>query len=243
MTNEQMSIPVLECRNITKHYKKNVNVLENFNCVVPSGKIVGLLGPNGCGKSTLIKLISGLLMPNDGQIFVCGEPRSEETLKYISYLPERTYFNSYMKVTQLLDYFSDFYEDFDRQRAENMLSDLKIDPKASLRTLSKGTKEKVQLVMVMARRAKLYLLDEPIAGVDPAAREYILSTIINNYDPSATIIITTHLIYDIEPVLDDFVFLGNGGKIILSGNADEAREQYGMPLDGIFREVFRCLGR
>lgn len=239
MVNEEMRVPVLECRNLTKCYKKKFPVLENFNCVIPSGKIVGLLGPNGCGKSTLIKLISGLLLPNNGEILICGEQRSDESLKHISYLPERTYLDSSMKVSQLIEYFADFYEDFDSSRAYEMLNKLQIDPKAVLRTLSKGTKEKVQLIMVMARRARLYLLDEPIAGVDPVAREYILSTIIGNYNPDATIIITTHLIYDIEPILDEFVFLGNGGKIILSGNVDEVREQYGTSLDGVFREVYR----
>ncbi len=235
-----MSDIVLNCKELKKSYKKGRPVLDGFNCALPRGRIIGLLGPNGCGKSTLMKLICGILQPDGGEIEICGEKRSEKTNAYVSYLPERTYFNSWMKVDELIKYFSEFYADFDAALARKMLSDLKIDTKCKLRTLSKGTKEKVQLVMVMARRAKLYLLDEPIAGVDPAAREYILNTIIGNYNPEATVIITTHLIHDIEPVLDDFAFLGFGGQIILSGNCDEVRAERGMSLDEIFREVFRC---
>ncbi len=233
-------VPVLRFENLSKSYKKNTPVISGLDLEINSGKIVGLLGPNGCGKSTLIKMVSGLLVPSGGKIYVCGEERSEASNALISYLPERTYFSSGMTVNSLIKFFSDFYADFDEERARFMFDDLKINTKASLRTLSKGTKEKVQLILVMSRRAKLYLLDEPIAGVDPAARDYILSTIIRNYDPSATIIITTHLIYDVEPVLDEFIFMGQGGEILLSGNADEAREKYGKSLDGIFREVFRC---
>lgn len=235
-----MSIAVLECKDLKKSYKKKQMVLDGLNLEIPSGKIIGLLGPNGCGKSTLMKLICGLLQPDDGEIIICGEKRSEKTNAYVSYLPERTYFNSWMKVDELIKYFSEFYMDFDAALARKMLADLKIDPKDRLRTLSKGTKEKVQLVMVMARRAKLYLLDEPIAGVDPAAREYILNTIIGNYNPEASVIITTHLIHDIEPVLDDFAFLDFGGKIKLSGNCDTVRAESGKSLDELFREVFRC---
>ena len=235
-----MSVPVLKCIGLKKSYKKKHPVLKDFNFELQSGRIVGLLGPNGCGKSTLMKLICGILQPDEGEIAICGEPRSEKTNAYVSYLPERTYFNSWMKVDQLIKYFSEFYADFDADLARNMLADLKIDTKSRLRTLSKGTKEKVQLVMVMARRAKLYLLDEPIAGVDPAAREYILNTIISNYNPEASVIITTHLIHDIEPVLDDFAFFGYGGQILMSGNADEARAKNGKSLDELFREVFKC---
>lgn len=235
-----MNDMVLNCKNIKKSYKKGQPVLNDFNCALPSGKIIGLLGPNGCGKSTLMKLICGILQPDGGEIEICGEKRSEKTNAYVSYLPERTYFDSWMKVDQLLKYFSEFYADFDEALARKMLADLNIDTKSKLRTLSKGTKEKVQLVMVMARRAKLYLLDEPIAGVDPAAREYILNTIIGNYNPEATVIITTHLIHDIEPILDDFAFLSFGGQIVLSGNCDEVRAERGMSLDEIFREVFKC---
>ena len=231
---------ILECRGITKSYKHGVNVLENFDLEIPEGKIVGLLGPNGCGKSTLIKLIAGLLQANSGTILVGGEEIGDKTRAMVSYLPERTYFNSWMKVDDIISYFEEFYADFDKARAYSLLENLGIDKNAKLRTLSKGTKEKVQLILVMARRAKLYLLDEPIAGVDPAARDYILSTIIGNYNPEATVLITTHLIHDIEPVLDEFMFIGTGGEIRLSGVADEVRAEYGKSLDEIFREVFRC---
>ncbi|MBO5744228.1 MAG: ABC transporter ATP-binding protein [Clostridia bacterium] len=234
---------ILECRNLTKSYKKGFNVLNNFNIQIPAGKIIGLLGPNGCGKSTLIKLITGLLQPNSGEILIDGMPVSEKTCAIVSYLPERTYFNPRMVVSDLIKYFEDFYPDFDTNRAYSLLKILDIDPSQKLKSLSKGTKEKVQLILVMSRRAKLYLLDEPIAGVDPAAREYILSTIVNNYDPEATIIITTHLISDIEPILDDFVFLTYGGNILASGSVDEAREASGKSLDELFREVFRCYAK
>ena len=233
-----MSDFVLSCKNLCKSYRHPV--LNNLNVDLPSGKIIGLLGPNGCGKSTFMKLVSGLLVPNSGEIYVCGEPRSEKTNAYISYLPERTYFSSGMKVDELISYFSDFYKDFDVTIARSMMADLGIDTAARLKTLSKGTKEMVQLIMVMARRAKLYLLDEPIAGVDPAARDYILKTIIGSYNPEASVIITTHLIHDIEPIIDVFVFMGPGGQILMSGNADEAREEHGKSLDDLFKEVFKC---
>ena len=231
---------ILECKGLTKSYKKNFPVLYNFNLEIPAGRIVGLLGPNGCGKSTLMKLISGLLQADSGEIAVGGVPVGEKSKALISYLPERTYFSSNMKVSELVDYFEEFYEDFDTQRAYRLLADLGIELGANLKSLSKGTKEKVQLILVMSRDAKLYLLDEPIAGVDPAAREYILSTIVSNYNPEATIIITTHLITDVEQVLDDFVFLGFGGRILMSGNAEEARNESGKSLDELFKEVFRC---
>ena len=234
-----MSEIVLSCTDLCKSYHKK-QVLKNLNVDLPSGKIVGLLGPNGCGKSTFMKLVCGLLVPNDGEIRICGEPRSEKTNSLVSYLPERSYFSNSMKVNELIRYFSDFYEDFDADRAVSMMQDLRIDTTAKLKTLSKGTKEKVQLIMVMARRAKLYLLDEPIAGVDPAARDYILQTIIGNYDPEATVVITTHLIHDIEPILDEFLFMGYGGKILMSGVADEARATHGKSLDELFKEVFSC---
>ena len=230
---------VLEVKNLNKSYKRNVPVLSEFNLSIPAGRIVGLLGPNGCGKSTLIKLISGLLQPDNGEILVDGNEIGEKTKAVISYLPERTYFNSWMKIEELVNYFEEFYADFDKTRALTLLSDLGIDRKAKLKSLSKGTKEKVQLILVMSRNAKLYLLDEPIAGVDPAAREYILSTIVSNYNPDASIIITTHLISDVEQVLDDFYFLSFGGEILMSGNAEEARNESGKSLDMLFREVFR----
>ena len=231
---------VLECKGLKKAYKKGKYVLDDFNLTVEGGKIVGLLGPNGCGKSTLMKLISGLLVADGGEIAVCGEPVGDKSKALVSFLPERPYFSASMSVNAMMDYFGDFYEDFDRELALRMLADLDIDPKARMRTLSKGTKEKVQLILVMARRAKLYLLDEPIAGVDPAARDYILQTIIGNYNPEATVVITTHLIHDIEPVLDEFAFMGYTGKILLSGVADEVRAERGKSLDELFREVFKC---
>lgn len=231
---------ILECKNLSKAYKKNVPVLQNFNLEIPAGRIIGLLGPNGCGKSTLIKLIAGLLQPNSGEITVAGYPIGEQSKAFISYLPERTYFSSGMRVDGLVKYFEEFYADFDSERAYKLLADLNINPKARLKTLSKGTKEKVQLILVMSRDAKLYLLDEPIAGVDPAAREYILSTIVSNYNPEASIIITTHLITDVEQVLDDFVFLSFGGQILKAGNAENTRNETGKSLDELFKEVFKC---
>ena len=231
---------ILECKNLTKSYNKNFAVLRDFNMAIPAGRIVGLLGPNGCGKSTLIKLISGLLQPNSGEIYVGGYPVGPQSNGLISYLPERTYFSSGMKIEGLVTYFEEFYEDFDSERAYKLLKDLGIDPKANLKTLSKGTKEKVQLILVMSRDAKLYLLDEPIAGVDPAAREYILSTIVSNYNPEASIIITTHLITDVEQILDDFIFLSYGGRVLKVGNAEEVRNETGKSLDELFKEVFRC---
>ena len=235
-----MNTPVLTCTNLCKSYVGGLPVLNNLTCSFPTGKIMGLLGPNGCGKSTLIKLVSGILVPDSGEIRICGELRSEASNALISYLPERTYFNSWMRVDDLIAYFSEFYEDFSETNARSMMADLGIDTHAKLKTLSKGTREKVQLIMVMARRAKLYLLDEPIAGVDPAARDYILQTIIGNYNPEATVVITTHLIHDIEPILDEFAFMGFGGRIMLAGNADEVRAEQGKSLDELFREVFKC---
>lgn len=244
MKKEEMLVPIagepiLKCEHLRKSYGSK-HVLDDFNIALPSGKIVGLLGPNGCGKSTLLKLISGLLVPNSGTIEICGHPRSELTNSMISYLPERSYCSSSMRVTELLEIFSDFYADFDRTLAEQMLRDLSIPFGSPLKTLSKGMKEKTQLTMVMSRRTKLYMLDEPIGGVDPASREYILGKIIGGYNKDATVIITTHLITDIEPILDEFAFIGQGGKIIRSGSAEDARVEYGKSLDEQFREVFKC---
>lgn len=229
---------VLTCKDLCKSYK--FPVLKNLNISLPKGKIIGFLGPNGCGKSTFMKLVSGLLVPDSGEIYVCGEQRSERSNAYVSYLPERSYFSNGMRVEELISYFADFYKDFDAALARTMMSDLNIDTGAKLKTLSKGTKEKVQLILVMARRAKLYLLDEPIAGVDPAARDYILKTIIGSYDPEASVVITTHLIHDIEPILEEFVFMGPGGQILMSGDADEVRAEHGKSLDDLFKEVFSC---
>lgn len=218
----------------------NKLALDKLTLDLPQGKIVGLLGPNGSGKTTFIKLAAGLLTPTEGTITICGQSIGPATKAIVSYLPDRPYFSRQMTVAQQLDFFQDFYADFDRSRAETMLEALGIRLNARFRTLSKGTQEKVQLVLVMSRRAKLYLLDEPIGGVDPAARDYILNTIISNYDPSATILISTHLISDVERVLDEFIFLYQG-NVVRSGNADETREETGKSLDELFREVFRCL--
>lgn len=229
---------VLSAVGLTMRYPGTL-ALDNFTLDLPKGRIIGLLGPNGSGKTTFIKLAAGLLTPTGGSITVCGKPIGPESKALVSYLPDRPYFGKQMTVSQQLDFFQDFYGDFDRERAEKMLTGLGISPQAKFRTLSKGTQEKVQLVLVMSRRAQLYLLDEPIGGVDPAARDYILNTIITNYDPNATIVISTHLISDVERVLDEFIFLYQG-KVIRSGNADETREETGKSLDELFREVFKC---
>ena len=213
--------------------------LDNLDMNLPQGKIVGLLGPNGSGKTTFIKLAAGLLTPTAGQITVCGEKIGTATKAMVSYLPDRPYFSRQVRVEQQLDFFQDFYADFDRTRAEEMLSALNISLSAKFKSLSKGNQEKVQLVLVMSRRAKLYLLDEPIGGVDPAARDYILHTIISNYNPEAAVIISTHLIADVEPVLDDVIFLDHG-HIALHESCEEIRETRGQSVDALFREVFKC---
>lgn len=229
---------VLEYRGVNKAYG-HAHILWNFNLALPEGKIIGLLGPNGSGKTTLIKLAAGLLTADSGAVTVCGYEVGDYTKSLVSYLPERTYFSSWMTGQDMLEYFRDFYADFDIDRAYAMLNNLHIDPTVPMKNLSKGTKEKVQLILVMSRRAKLYLLDEPIAGVDPAARDYILDTVIKNYQPDSTVLISTHLIHDIEGILDEFIFLG-GGRIIMQGSAEAAREETGKTLDNLFREVFRC---
>ncbi|MBQ8378173.1 MAG: ABC transporter ATP-binding protein [Oscillospiraceae bacterium] len=229
---------ILACRNLWKSYGKK-EALKGLNLSIDRGRIVGLLGPNGSGKTTLIKLICGLLTPTDGGIFVDKKEIGVETKKVVSYLPERTYIPEWMKVTDILDMFEDFYADFKRERALQMLESLNINPADKIKTLSKGTKEKVQLILVMSRDADLYLLDEPIAGVDPAARDYILKTIITNYNENATVIISTHLITDIETVLDEVVMIKNG-ELVMHKTVDEIREENGMSVDQLFREVFRC---
>ena len=229
---------LLTCTGLTKQYGSKA-ALDNLNLTLPRGRIIGLLGPNGSGKTTLIKLINGLLAPTAGQLDINGNEPGPDTKKVVSYLPERTYFNSWMKVNDILDFFCDFYADFRRNRAEDMLQRLGIDPTARLSTMSKGTKEKVQLIMVMSRDADLYCLDEPIGGVDPAARDYILQTIISNYNENASVLISTHLISDIENVLDDVIFIQNG-HIRLHTSVDAIREQEGKSVDTLFREVFRC---
>ncbi|MBQ8834154.1 MAG: ABC transporter ATP-binding protein [Oscillospiraceae bacterium] len=230
---------VLQAQDLTMRYH-NTLALDNLTLRLPKGRIIGLLGPNGSGKTTFIKLAAGLLTPASGTLTICDEKVGTATKAVVSYLPDRPYFNKQMRIREQLDFFQDFYADFDRERAEEMLRALNIDPNMKFRTLSKGNQEKVQLVLVMSRRAKLYLLDEPIGGVDPAARDYILNTIISNYDPDATVLISTHLIADVERVLDEFIFLYQG-RLIRGGNADEVREETGKSLDELFREVFKCL--
>ena len=230
---------VLSAKNLTKRYGSTL-ALDGLDLELPQGKIVGLLGPNGSGKTTLLKLAAGLLTPTAGSVTVCGEKIGPRSKGLVSYLPDKSYLSKQQKIREILDFFQDFYTDFDRSRAESMLRALKLDPEARLKTLSKGNQEKVQLVLVMSRKAKLYLLDEPIGGVDPAARDYILNTIITNYDPGATVLISTHLIGDVERVLDEFIFLSQG-KVIRQGSTDEVREETGTSLDELFREVFKCL--
>ena len=229
---------ILTCNNLTKLYGAKP-ALKGLNLTVPAGKIVGLLGTNGSGKTTLIKLAAGLLTPSSGEILVDGKAPGLKSKSVVSYLPERTYLYEWMTVSQILDFFCDFYADFDRHRAEEMLSALSVPVTSPLKTLSKGTKEKVQLILVMSRRAKLYLLDEPIGGVDPATRDYIMRTIITNYSEDALIIISTHLIADIEQILSDAVFI-NRGMVFLADSEDNIRQSRGKSVDEVFREVFRC---
>ncbi|MDB2090532.1 ABC transporter ATP-binding protein [Clostridium paraputrificum] len=229
---------ILECRNLVKSYGNKV-ALEGIDLSMKRGRIVGLLGPNGSGKSTLIKLANGLLTPTSGELLINGNKPGIETKKIVSYLPERTYLADWMRVSDIINFFKDFYEDFNVEKAYDMLSKLNINANDKLKTMSKGTKEKVQLILVMSREAELYFLDEPIAGVDPAARDYILNTIISNYNENATVVISTHLISDIEQILDDVIFISYG-KIYLSKSVDEIREEEGKSVDALFREVFRC---
>lgn len=230
--------PILECIDLTKKFGTK-EALSEVSCQFPRGRIVGLLGPNGSGKTTLIKTATGLLTPSSGQLLVAGMAPSVETKKIVSYLPDRTYLSDWMTVTQLIAFFDDFYDDFNSVKAYNMISDLGIDTKDRIKTMSKGTKEKVQLILVMSRDAELYLLDEPIGGVDPAARDYILNTIITNYNENATVVISTHLIADIEKVLDEVVFI-NQGHIVMNASVDEIREKQHKSVDELFREVFKC---
>lgn len=229
---------LLKCENVSKKYGQFL-ALNNANLDIKSGRIIGLLGPNGSGKTTLIKLINGLLTPTSGALSINSVPISTETKTMVSYLPDRTYFSDWMKVKDAIDFFEDFYPDFNKSKAYDMLNRLSIKLNDKIKTMSKGTKEKVQLILVMSREADLYLLDEPIGGVDPAARDYILDTIITNYNSNASIIISTHLITDIERVLDDVIFIKDG-NIVLFGDADEIREQNQKSIDELFREVFKC---
>lgn len=223
--------------NLTKRYS-NITALNDVTITLTSGKIVGLLGPNGSGKTTLIKLINGLLTADSGSLTVNGNPPGVESKKEVAYLPDNNYLNSYMTVRQIVNFFKDFYADFREELAYEMLTKLGVSPDMKLKTLSKGNKEKVCLILTMSRNAKLYVLDEPIAGVDPAARDYVIRTIINNYNPDATVLISTHLISDIEQVLDEVIFLKDG-KVVLHKTVDEIREEHQKSVDELFREVFK----
>ena len=229
---------ILEARNLIKSYGQHT-ALSGVDLTLQRGRLIGLLGPNGSGKTTLIKIAAGLLTPTAGEIMINGKAPGIETKKIVSYLPERSYLNDWMKVADIIAFFKDFYENFNSDKAYEMLKRLHINPQDKLRTMSKGTKEKVQLILVMSREADLYLLDEPIGGVDPAARDYILQTIISNYKEDASVMISTHLIADIEQVLDDVVFL-NYGQIALVSSVDEIREEKGRSIDSLFREVYKC---
>lgn len=229
---------ILECKSLSKKFT-GLTALSDVNLSVERGRIVGLLGPNGSGKTTLIKLINGLLVPTSGNLLVDGKEPGTETKKIVSYLPEKTYLPEWMRVSDAIKFFEDFYTDFDKNKAYEMLKRLNLNDNSRMKTLSKGTKEKVQLILVMSRKADLYCLDEPIGGVDPAARDYILNTIISNYNEKATIIISTHLISDIEKVLDEVIFIKNGA-ITLQSSVDEIRSNEGKSVDTLFREVFKC---
>ena len=228
---------LVEIHNLTKSYDKRKEALHDLTLTLPRGRIVGLLGPNGSGKTTLIKLLNGLLVPDGGEILIDGEKPGPSTKAKVSYLPERTYLKNGATIRELLSYFQDFYEDFRTDRAREMLAALRIEENARIRALSKGTREKVQLILVMSRDASLYILDEPIAGVDPAARDYILRTIITNYNENATVLISTHLITDIENILDEVVFMKEG-RLLLQTSVEEIREEKGKSVDAYFREVF-----
>lgn len=230
--------PILQCTGLCKSFGSK-QALNNVTFELGRGQIVGLLGPNGSGKSTLIKLANGLLTPTSGDVTIDGDVPGVITHEKVSYLPERTYLSDWMTTGDLLRFFDSFYENFNRAKAEDMLHHLNIDAKSVIKTMSKGTKEKVQLVMVMSREADLYLLDEPIGGVDPAARDYILNTILTNYNENSTVVLSTHLISDIEKVLDDVVFL-NQGEIVLHKSVDDIRAEHGKSVDALFREVFAC---
>ncbi|MDR0291124.1 MAG: ABC transporter ATP-binding protein [Treponema sp.] len=228
----------LECRNVSKRYG-SFTALDDVNIRLNSGRITGLLGPNGSGKTTLIKLVNGLLQPSAGEMSVCGNPIGPASKALVSYLPDRICLEPTMRVRDTMNFYADFYDDFSRDSASAMLNDLNIDPAKRLKALSKGNKEKVQLILVMSRKAQLYLLDEPIGGVDPAARDYLINTILANYNKSAAVLISTHLIQDVEQVLDDIIFLRNG-KVVLEGSAHDIRTEKSTTIDALFREVFRC---
>lgn len=230
---------LIEIAGLTKAYDASHVAVNNLSVTIPKGKIIGLLGPNGSGKTTLIKMLNGLLTPTKGNILINGHAPGVETKARISYLPDRTYLGNGQRIKDVLAYFADFYPDFSVEKALGMLQNLNIEPSAKMKVLSKGTKEKVQLILVMSRAADLYILDEPIAGVDPAARDYILRTIITNYNPNATVLLSTHLIGDIESILDEVIFIRHG-QLILYTSVDNIRQQHGKSVDAYFREVFAC---
>ena len=230
---------LIEIAGLTKAYDSKHIAVNNITLSLPRGKIIGLLGPNGSGKTTLIKMMNGLLTPTHGNIRINGQFVGADTKAHVAYLPDRTYLSGGQKISRVLDFFCDFYLDFQRDKAMAMLQSLNIDPDMKLKALSKGTREKVQLILVMSRDADLYVLDEPIAGVDPAGRDYILRTIINNYNPGSTILLSTHLIGDIESVLDEVIFM-RYGHLVLYTSVDNIREQHGKSVDAYFREVFAC---
>ncbi len=230
--------PLVKIDHLSKQYGKFA-ALSDINIELPKGKIIGLLGPNGSGKTTIIKVLTGLLKEYTGEVLIDGEAPSPHTKSMVSYLPERTYLSDWMQVKDAVNMFQDFYQDFDKEKALELLRRMGIDPKQKIKTLSKGMYEKVQLVLVMSRKAKLYILDEPISGVDPAARDLILDTILDNYDKDSTILLSTHLIADVERMFDNVIFLKEG-KVILEGDVDTIRQEHGESIDQLFREVFRC---
>ena len=231
-------MPILQCQGLTKYYG-GVLALDHADIAIEPGQIVGLLGPNGSGKTTLIKLANGLLQPTSGSILIDDMTPSPKTHAIVSYLPERIALTDWMNVRQLMDFYGDFYADFQRETAEQMLAQLQLPLGQTVRQMSKGTREKLQLILTMSRKAKLYLLDEPIGGVDPATRDYILHTILSNYNPEAAVVISTHLITDVESILDSVIFLSQG-KVVLQSTVDDIRETRGKSVDAYFREVFRC---
>lgn len=229
---------LLQCINLNKSYGGK-SVLKNVNLTIPKGKIIGLLGKNGTGKTTLIKLINDLLTPTSGQVLINGEAVGVGSKSAISYLPERTYLDKSMTVNEVIKFFSEFYKDFDAEKARKLLADLELDTTEKLSKMSKGMQEKVQLVLVISRKADLYILDEPLGGVDPATRDYILDTILSNFNEGASVIISTHLISDIERILDEVIFIDKG-EIVLTADSDELRNREGCSIDEIFRRMFRC---
>ena len=229
---------LVKCNNLCKEFD-NKQILNNINLIIPKGKIVGLLGKNGSGKTTLIKLINDLLTPTSGEVLVNGEKPSIKSKKVISYLPERTYLDKSMKISQIITFFDEFYDNFDKEKAIKLLKDLDLDINSKVSKMSKGMQEKLQLILVMSREAELYILDEPLGGVDPATRDYILDTILSNFSEGASVIISTHLISDIERILDEVIFI-NKGKIVLTSSADELRKKENASIDEIFRRCFKC---